>query len=120
MGPVRIVGVDLAWGEKKPDGLAWIDVDLQLERGEPAGVCSSSGDDALVRAIEEMVPSSRPGLVALDGPILCRNWDGARPVDRETPRLYGHYHASCHPVVPRRACSPWKPPALSSAPPTTG
>ncbi|MCI0371185.1 MAG: DUF429 domain-containing protein [candidate division NC10 bacterium] len=99
---MRIVGIDLAWGERKPDGVAWVEVDTRLKRAELAGMCSSTGNQSLLRAVETLLPASAPGLVALDGPILCRNLDGARPVDIESHRLYGRYHAGCHPANLRR------------------
>lgn len=95
---MRIVGVDLAWGEQKGDGLAWVDMEGRLERARLAGVCNSLGDDALLGVIGELLPPPLPGLVAIDGPILCRNRVGARPVDRETHRRYGRHHAGCHPA----------------------
>jgi predicted RNase H-like nuclease len=39
-----------------------------------------------------------PALVALDGPIVCPNPSGARPVDREAHRIFGRAHAGCHPA----------------------
>lgn len=93
---MRIVGIDLAWGERKPDALALIDAS---PRGNPTLRQTGyvSGDEALVSWVWESIGDG-PGLLALDGPIICTNHTGARPVDRETHRRFGRAHAGCYPA----------------------
>jgi predicted RNase H-like nuclease len=93
---MRIVGIDLAWGDRKPDGLALIEAS---PRGgstlQDTGYVS--GDEALVSWVRASIGSG-PALLALDGPIVCENAKGARPVDWETHRLFGRAHAGCYPA----------------------
>ncbi len=90
-----IVGIDLAWGERKPDSLCLI----QVNRGRAMvrAVCLSSGDQALLDWFREWVGDA-PVFVLVDGPIVCPNATGTRPVDRLTHTLFGRHHAACHPA----------------------
>lgn len=92
---VTIVGLDLAWGERKPDGLC-----LLVGNTRGARVVRHDltfGDDDLVAWFREHVPAG-PALVMADGPIVCPNRTGSRPVDRLTHALFGRFHAACHPA----------------------
>ena len=93
---MRIVGIDLAWGERKPDGIAAIEVG---GRFGPIlfSTTSVQGDGALLAMIQELAGRG-PCLLAIDGPIICPNRDGMRPVDRFTHVLFGRRHAGCHPA----------------------
>jgi predicted RNase H-like nuclease len=105
-----IIGIDLAWGARKPDGVAVIRV-----RRDQAGlerIMSTDGDAALVACVAASLNLSgradrAPALLAFDGPIICPNRTGSRPVDRLTHVRYGRYHAGCHPanrtICPRPA-----------------
>ncbi len=94
-----IVGIDLAWGEKKADGVCVLKV-----RGKKAcleTMAYPQGDDALLKVIDPFAGSPEPVIVALDAPVVCINEGGSRPVDREMHRLFGKQHAGCHPVNKR-------------------
>ncbi len=91
---MRIIGVDLAWGDRRPDGIAGI----EIEGGHPSLFYTGRvlGDPALLRLINDLTGKG-PALLAIDGPILCPVQDGMRPVDRLTHVLFGRQHAGCHP-----------------------
>ncbi len=93
--PSRIVGIDLAWGTKNPDGIA----EIRFEPSGPAAVLScvgrSTGDAAF---LQFTTPGPEPTLLAIDAPIVCVNETGSRPVDRLTHRHFGRFHAGCHPA----------------------
>ncbi|MEM0968570.1 MAG: DUF429 domain-containing protein [Verrucomicrobiota bacterium] len=100
----RVLGVDLAWGTRNPDGFAEIIYDGQSRRGEVLQICLSRGDADLLAKTRA---SEFPTLLAVDAPLVCRNETGSRPVDRETHVRFGRQHAGCHPanlnLVPRPA-----------------
>lgn len=93
---MRIIGIDLAWGEKKPDGIAAVEVN---SRFSPVlfSTASVQGDMALLANVQELVGRG-PSLLAIDGPIICPNRSGMRPVDRLTHVLFSRQHAGCHPA----------------------
>ena len=101
---MRILGVDLAWGDRNPDGAALIEM---ASDGVPmlSEVAELSGDDVLLDWIRRRVRDG-PAVVAIDGPIVCPNPAGARPVDRETHRLFGWAHAGCYPANSARCPRP--------------
>ena len=93
---MRIIGIDLAWGERNPDGLALIEVTFEGE-AILSWTGSAMGDGALTAWLEE-IAGAESALLALDGPIICENPTGARPVDREAHRRFGRAHAGCYPA----------------------
>ena len=91
-----VAGLDLAWGERRPDGLC-------LLRGEGKRVVEvrhalTRGDAALLAWLREQVPSGVPLLLCLDAPVVCPNRTGARPVDRLTHRIFHRVQAAAHPA----------------------
>lgn len=104
-----VVGIDLAWGERKPDGIAVI----RVRRGGASlgHVASTHGDDALVALVESMLGQGpgrdgAPALLSFDGPIVCPNRSGSRPVDRLMHTRFGRFHAGCHPANRTRCPRP--------------
>ena len=95
MAAVSIIGLDLAWGERRPDGMCLLrggDRRAQVVRHDLV-----FGDEALLAWFRGHVPAG-PALVMVDGPIVCPNPAGSRPVDRLTHTLFGRFHAACHPA----------------------
>lgn len=101
---MRLIGLDLAWGERNPDGVAL----LRLSGGSACLEDSRvvRGDEALLEWIHQAAPPAEPALILVDGPIVCPNRTGARPVDRETHRHFGRFHAGCHPSNQERCPRP--------------
>jgi predicted RNase H-like nuclease len=99
-----VVGLDLAWGENRPDGLC-------LLRGTGRRTTAvrhalTRGDAALVAWVREHVPPEIPALLCLDAPVVCPNRTGARPVDRLTHRLFHREQAAAHPANRARCGRP--------------
>lgn len=101
---MRILGLDLAWGDRNPDGVALLEVD-----GTSARLVDSrrvEGDEALLRWVDHAAPASQPALLLIDAPVVCPNATGSRPVDRESHRVFGRQHAGCHPSNQRLCARP--------------
>lgn len=91
-----VAGIDLAWGERRPDGLC-------LLHGEGKRVASVSysltrGDNDLLAHLRTRLPAVGKTLLCLDAPVVCPNRRGARPVDRLTHRVFHRVQAAAHPA----------------------
>lgn len=92
----RLIGIDLAWGEGKPNKpnasgcaeLVWDGDDLTLER--LALRCSM--DDI----IEWIDPARGDWVVAVDAPLVICNEEGQRPAENQASKIYGKHHAGAH------------------------
>ena len=93
---VLLAGVDLAWGEKKHDGVCFLEWDGK--RGVVAGFDYPQGDRELLEALLEKTHGYRSVFVTVDAPMVCPNRTGTRPVDRLTHRMFHREHAACHPA----------------------
>lgn len=85
------VGLDLAWGERKPTGVAVVDDDGRLVY---VGVAQ---DDASIRAaIGPYVEDDC--LVAFDAPLVVTNPTGQRPSEAALNRDFAKFEAGAHPT----------------------
>ncbi|OPX09238.1 bifunctional ribonuclease/(p)ppGpp synthase [Mycobacterium sp. AT1] len=85
------VGLDLAWGERKPTGVAVVDDDGRLVY---VGVAQ---DDASIRAaIAPYVEDDC--LVAFDAPLVVTNPTGQRPSEAALNRDFAKFEAGAHPT----------------------
>lgn len=91
---MRIAGVDLAWGDRRPDGVCVLEVNRQRARVLALGL--PQGDDELLAFLDHHLGGAR-AFIAMDAPVVCRNLDGARPVDRLTHVHFGRFKAGAHP-----------------------
>ncbi len=98
IGPIAVVGLDLAWGENNCDGVCVTRYHPRSRRAEIVGYVYPQGDDELLSALSVHVGSTQSALLAIDAPIVCPNRTGTRPVDRLTHRLFHREHAACHPA----------------------
>ncbi len=87
---MHFVGVDLAWGERNPTGLAVLDGDARLLH-----VSTVRTDDEVETALAAYVGG--PCLVALDAPIVVVNPTGSRPAEQELGRDFRRFEAGAHP-----------------------
>jgi predicted RNase H-like nuclease len=91
-----VAGIDLAWGERRPDGIC-------LLHGEAKRVVGLShalthGDDALLDYLHTHLAPGVRTLLCIDAPVVCPNLRGARPVDRLTHRIFHRVQAAAHPA----------------------
>jgi predicted RNase H-like nuclease len=91
MPSLHFVGVDLAWGELKPTGVAVVD-----DAGRLVHV-SSQTDDASIEAV--LAPYvAGPCLVAVDAPLVVENPTGNRPAETALNRDFARFDAGAHPA----------------------
>ena len=93
--PIRIAGIDLAWGERKPDGVCAIEATRAAARVVDIGL--TRGDGELLTWLDRHA-GTRAAVLAIDAPIVCPNVAGARAVDRLTHVHFGRYKCGCHPA----------------------
>jgi len=84
------VGIDLAWGEQSPSGLAVLDADGLLLH-----VSAQGNDEAIVAALAHYVDTDC--LVAIDAPLVVENATGNRPAEAELNRDFARFDAGAHP-----------------------
>jgi predicted RNase H-like nuclease len=89
---VKFVGVDIAWSEKNPSGVAVIEADGTITRAS-GSVRSNQDicDFAELRAGQDAV-------IAIDAPLIVKNSNKQRPVERELTQVFGLYEAAPYPA----------------------
>ena len=87
---MHFVGVDLAWGDRKPTGLAVLDADGHLLHVSAVGT-----DDEIVAALAPYVEGDC--LVAIDAPLIVTNATGNRPAEAALNRDFARFDAGAHP-----------------------
>ena len=85
------VGVDLAWGQRKPTGLAVLD-----ESGRLVHLSAAGTDDEIVDALAPYVEGDC--LVAIDAPLIVPNATGNRPAEADLNRDFARFDAGAHPA----------------------
>src|SRR5215213_4502374 len=87
---MHFVGVDLAWGERKPTGLAVLD-----EEGHLLHLSAVRTDDEVVGTL---APYTETGcVVAMDAPLIVANLTGNRPAEAALNRDFARFDAGAHP-----------------------
>ena len=84
------VGVDLAWGERRPTGLAVLD-----PAGHLVHVSAVRTDDEIVAALEPFTDGDC--MVAIDAPLIVNNPTGNRPAEAALNRDFAGFDAGAHP-----------------------
>ena len=87
---MHFVGVDLAWGERRPTGLAVLD-----DEGHLVHVSAVSTDDQVVATVTPYVEGDC--VVAIDAPLIVTNATGNRPAEAELNRDFARFDAGAHP-----------------------
>jgi predicted RNase H-like nuclease/ppGpp synthetase/RelA/SpoT-type nucleotidyltranferase len=87
---VHFVGVDLAWGENQPSGLAVLDQDGRLLH-----LSAQTTDKTISAALDAYVDG--PCLVAVDAPLVVANSTGNRPCEAALNRDFRRFEAGAHP-----------------------
>jgi predicted RNase H-like nuclease len=85
------VGVDLAWGERNPTGVAAVDPDGVLRHAGAAG-----SDDDVLAQVAPFVDG--PCVVAFDAPLVVVNPSGNRPCEAALNRDFRRFDAGTHPA----------------------
>jgi predicted RNase H-like nuclease/ppGpp synthetase/RelA/SpoT-type nucleotidyltranferase len=88
---VYFVGVDLAWGERKPTGLAVLDGDGRLVH-----VSAVQSDEEIVATLTPYLVGDC--LVAFDAPLIVKNPTGNRPAEAALNRDFARFDAGAHPA----------------------
>ena len=87
---MHLVGVDLAWGEKSPTGLAVLD-----DEGRLVHVSVARTDDQIADALAPFVAGDC--LVAVDAPLIVTNPTGNRPAEAALNADFARFDAGAHP-----------------------
>ena len=87
---MHFVGIDLAWGETRPSGLAVLDAEGLLLH-----VSAQETDEAIVAALTPYVADDC--LVAIDAPLVVANATGNRPCEAALNRDFARFDAGAHP-----------------------
>jgi predicted RNase H-like nuclease len=87
---VYFVGVDLAWGQNKPTGLAVLD-----GSGRLVHVSAAQTDDEIVAVLSPYVAGTC--LVAIDAPLIVKNPTGNRPAEAALNQDFARFEAGAHP-----------------------
>ena len=84
------LGIDLAWGEKQPTGLAVLDADARL-----LFLAAVRTDEEIGAAL---APYLGPDCVAgIDAPLVVTNATGSRPAEQALSRDFRRFEAGTHP-----------------------
>ncbi len=89
---MKFVGIDLAWGENKPTGVAIINAAGTVERAQANlrtndEICDFAGLDSPDGAV-----------VAIDAPLVVRNTGQCRPVERQLTEIFWSCDAAPYPA----------------------
>jgi predicted RNase H-like nuclease/ppGpp synthetase/RelA/SpoT-type nucleotidyltranferase len=88
---MHFVGVDLAWGERRPTGLAVLD-----DGGRLLHVSTVRTDDEIAATLAPYVADEC--LVGFDAPLIVINAEGNRPAEKQLNRDFARFDAGAHPV----------------------
>ncbi|HWJ08757.1 MAG TPA: DUF429 domain-containing protein [Nocardioides sp.] len=88
---MHYVGVDLAWGERRPTGLAVLDAEGRLLL-----VAAVRTDEEIEAALASYVAGEC--LVAIDAPLIVKNATGNRPAEQALNSDFARFHAGAHPA----------------------
>src|SRR5438309_1885976 len=86
---VYFVGVDLAWGENRPTGVAVLDADGGLKY-----VGAALHDGEIIDAVSPYVDGEC--LVAIDAPLIVANATGQRAAERALNADFSGFDAGAH------------------------
>ena len=84
------VGLDLAWGERKPTGVAVLD-----DGGALVGVSAQTDDASILAALKPFVADDL--VVGIDAPLIVTNPTGNRPCEAALNRDFRAFQAGTHP-----------------------
>ena len=121
------VGLDLAWGERNPTGVAVVD-----DKGALVHVSAQTDDASILAAIRPYVADDC--VVGIDAPLIVTNPTGNRPCEAALNKDFAKFQAGAHPAnneqarvrgrhprrAPGRRAGPGPRPVLAPAPSRAG
>ena len=84
------VGLDLAWGERNPTGVAVVD-----DKGTLVQVSAQTDDASILAAIRPYVADDC--MVGIDAPLIVTNPKGNRPCEAALNKDFAKFQAGAHP-----------------------
>ena len=87
---MRFIGVDLAWGDRRPTGIAVLDDDARLVH-----LTAQTSDDEIVAAVRPHAEGAC--VVAFDAPLVVVNPNGNRPAEAALNQDFARFDAGAHP-----------------------
>ena len=84
------VGLDLAWGERNPTGVAVVD-----DNGDLVQVSAQTDDATILAAIRPYVADAC--VVGIDAPLIVTNPKGNRPCEAALNKDFAKFQAGAHP-----------------------
>ncbi len=84
------VGIDLAWGERAPSGLAVLD-----ETGTLVLLSRATADDAIAESLRDHLAGEC--VAGIDAPLIVTNATGSRPCEAALNRDFARFDAGAHP-----------------------
>jgi predicted RNase H-like nuclease/ppGpp synthetase/RelA/SpoT-type nucleotidyltranferase len=85
------VGLDLAWGERNPTGVAVVD-----DKGALVHVSAQTDDASILAAIRPYVADDC--VVGIDAPLIVTNPKGNRPCEAALNKDFAKFQAGAHPA----------------------
>ncbi|TWP36878.1 DUF429 domain-containing protein [Leekyejoonella antrihumi] len=87
---MHFAGLDLAWGNNSPTGVAVLD-----DLGTLQHLSAVQTDAEVVAALSPYLPGGC--LVGIDAPLIVRNEKGSRPAEKQLNRDFARFDAGAHP-----------------------
>ena len=85
------VGLDLAWGERNPTGVAVVD-----DKGALVNISAQTDDASILAAIRPYVADDC--VVGIDAPLIVTNPTGNRPCEAALNKDFAKFQAGAHPA----------------------
>lgn len=89
---MKFVGIDLAWSEENPSGVALINSHGKLVRA--SGEITTNEDICQFARLDD----KEDAIVTIDAPLIVRNSKGQRPVETLLTTIFGPYDAAPFPA----------------------
>ncbi len=87
---VHFIGIDLAWGDRAPSGLAVLD-----DTGALVHLSRASTDDSIAEALVGYLTGDC--IVGIDAPLIVTNPTGSRPCEAALSHDFARFDAGTHP-----------------------
>lgn len=88
---MHFIGIDLAWGERNPTGVAVLD-----ETGALIHLATMRTDDEVVDAVQPFLPGG--AVVGIDAPLVVNNPTGNRAAEKALNADFARFDAGAHPA----------------------